>query len=82
VFFGQRRIRRDDQPCRVFKFPSMYVDADKRKDEVATLNLHGGGNDHGMFEIKVTRASCALAASFAAIRSMSFRSCSTPCAGR
>jgi exopolysaccharide biosynthesis polyprenyl glycosylphosphotransferase len=52
VFFRQRRIGRDDQPFRVFKFRSMYVDADERKDEVATLNFHGGGNDHGMFKIR------------------------------
>jgi exopolysaccharide biosynthesis polyprenyl glycosylphosphotransferase len=52
VFFRQRRIGRDDRPFEVFKFRSMYADADSRKDEVATLNFHGGGNDKGMFKIR------------------------------
>jgi lipopolysaccharide/colanic/teichoic acid biosynthesis glycosyltransferase len=52
VFFRQRRVGRDDRPFRVFKFRSMYADADTRKDEVATLNFHGGGNNTGMFKIR------------------------------
>jgi exopolysaccharide biosynthesis polyprenyl glycosylphosphotransferase len=52
VFFRQRRIGRDDRPFQVFKFRSMYADADSRKDEVATLNFHGGGNGSGMFKIR------------------------------
>jgi exopolysaccharide biosynthesis polyprenyl glycosylphosphotransferase len=52
VFFRQRRVGRDDRPFRVFKFRSMYVDADSRKDDVARLNFHGGGNDRGMFKIR------------------------------
>jgi len=52
VFFRQRRIGRDDRAFQVFKFRSMYADADTRKDEVATLNFHGGGNDRGMFKIR------------------------------
>jgi exopolysaccharide biosynthesis polyprenyl glycosylphosphotransferase len=52
VFFRQRRVGRDDRHFRVFKFRSMYVDADSRKDEVARLNFHGGGNDKGMFKIR------------------------------
>jgi exopolysaccharide biosynthesis polyprenyl glycosylphosphotransferase len=52
VFFRQRRVGRDDRPFRVFKFRSMYVDADSRKDDVARLNFHGGGNDSGMFKIR------------------------------
>jgi exopolysaccharide biosynthesis polyprenyl glycosylphosphotransferase len=52
VFFRQRRVGRDDRPFRVFKFRSMHVDADSRKDDVATLNFHGGGNDSGMFKIR------------------------------
>ena len=39
-------------PFEVLKFRSMYVDAHRRKDEVATLNFHGGGNDSGMFKIR------------------------------
>jgi exopolysaccharide biosynthesis polyprenyl glycosylphosphotransferase len=52
VLFRQRRIGRDDRPFKVFKFRSMYADADRRKDEVARLNFHGGGNDSGMFKIR------------------------------
>jgi exopolysaccharide biosynthesis polyprenyl glycosylphosphotransferase len=52
VLFRQRRIGRDDRPFQVFKFRSMYADADRRKDDVAWLNFHGGGNDRGMFKIR------------------------------
>jgi exopolysaccharide biosynthesis polyprenyl glycosylphosphotransferase len=52
VLFRQRRVGRDDRPFQVFKFRSMYVDADSRKDDVARLNFHGGGNDRGMFKIR------------------------------
>jgi exopolysaccharide biosynthesis polyprenyl glycosylphosphotransferase len=52
VFFRQRRVGRDDQPFEVIKFRSMYADADSRKEDVATLNFHGGGNDNGMFKIR------------------------------
>jgi exopolysaccharide biosynthesis polyprenyl glycosylphosphotransferase len=52
VLFRQRRIGRDDRAFQVFKFRSMYRDADSRKDDVARLNFHGGGNDTGMFKIR------------------------------
>jgi exopolysaccharide biosynthesis polyprenyl glycosylphosphotransferase len=52
VLFRQRRIGRDDRPFEVFKFRSMHVDADSRKEDVARLNFHGGGNDSGMFKIR------------------------------
>jgi exopolysaccharide biosynthesis polyprenyl glycosylphosphotransferase len=52
VFFRQRRVGRDDRPFELFKFRSMCDDADDRKDDVAQLNLHGGGNDSGMFKIR------------------------------
>jgi exopolysaccharide biosynthesis polyprenyl glycosylphosphotransferase len=51
VLFRQRRIGRDG-PFHVFKFRSMFADADSRKDDVARLNFHGGGNDRGMFKIR------------------------------
>jgi exopolysaccharide biosynthesis polyprenyl glycosylphosphotransferase len=52
VLFRQRRIGRDDRPFQVFKFRSMRVDADSRKDDVERLNFHGGGNHSGMFKIR------------------------------
>jgi exopolysaccharide biosynthesis polyprenyl glycosylphosphotransferase len=52
ILFRQRRIGKDDRPFEVFKFRSMYIDADARKDEVARLNFHGGSNDSGMFKIR------------------------------
>jgi exopolysaccharide biosynthesis polyprenyl glycosylphosphotransferase len=52
VLFRQRRIGRGDQPFEVFKFRSMHVGSDERKDEVADLNFHGGTNVSGMFKIR------------------------------
>ena len=52
VLFRQRRIGKDDRPFELFKFRSMHVDADARKDAVAELNFHGGMNENGMFKIR------------------------------
>jgi exopolysaccharide biosynthesis polyprenyl glycosylphosphotransferase len=52
VLFRQRRIGKADHPFELFKFRSMYLDADGRKDEVAELNFHGGSNHSGMFKIR------------------------------
>jgi exopolysaccharide biosynthesis polyprenyl glycosylphosphotransferase len=52
VLFRQRRVGRDNRTFELFKFRSMYDGADARKDEVATLNYHGGGVDNGMFKIR------------------------------
>jgi exopolysaccharide biosynthesis polyprenyl glycosylphosphotransferase len=38
VFFRQERIGRDGEPFRIFKFRTMVVDAEERKDELAALN--------------------------------------------
>jgi exopolysaccharide biosynthesis polyprenyl glycosylphosphotransferase len=52
VFFRQRRVGKDERRFEVLKFRSMYVDAERRKAEVAALNYHGGGTSFGMFKIK------------------------------
>jgi exopolysaccharide biosynthesis polyprenyl glycosylphosphotransferase len=52
VLFRQRRIGRLNRPFHVFKFRSMEVDADGRKDEIAGLNFHGGATENGMFKIR------------------------------
>jgi lipopolysaccharide/colanic/teichoic acid biosynthesis glycosyltransferase len=52
ILFRQRRIGRSDRCFRVFKFRSMFVDAECRKSEVARLNFHGGGEQTGMFKIR------------------------------
>jgi exopolysaccharide biosynthesis polyprenyl glycosylphosphotransferase len=55
VFYRQVRVGRDGRTFRIFKFRSMVVDADARKDELRGLNEVG----EGMFKIsddpRVTR---------------------------
>jgi exopolysaccharide biosynthesis polyprenyl glycosylphosphotransferase len=58
VFFRQVRMGEDEQTFRIFKFRTMVVDADSRKDEVAHLNMHRE-DDPRMFKVpedpRVTR---------------------------
>jgi exopolysaccharide biosynthesis polyprenyl glycosylphosphotransferase len=58
VFFRQVRMGEDEQTFRIFKFRTMVVDADSRKDEVAHLNMHRDA-DPRMFKVpsdpRVTR---------------------------
>jgi lipopolysaccharide/colanic/teichoic acid biosynthesis glycosyltransferase len=58
IFFRQVRMGADDRTFRVFKFRTMVNDAEKRKSEVAHLNMHRDG-DSRMFKIpndpRVTR---------------------------
>lgn len=51
VFFRQRRVGKDGRRFELLKFRSMRVDAEQLKEEIADLNAHGGGTDHGMFKI-------------------------------
>jgi exopolysaccharide biosynthesis polyprenyl glycosylphosphotransferase len=52
VFFRQVRMGYGERPFRIFKFRSMYVDADERKHEVAHLNKYlKPGDDPRMFKI-------------------------------
>jgi exopolysaccharide biosynthesis polyprenyl glycosylphosphotransferase len=43
VFFAQVRVGRDGGPFRIYKFRSMYADADARKQEYIELNDLGDG---------------------------------------
>lgn len=52
VLFRQRRVGRNNRRFEVLKFRSMWSDADARKEQVAALNFHGGGNVHGMFKVR------------------------------
>ena len=58
VFFRQVRMGAGDRTFRVYKFRTMVIDAEKRKAEVAHLNMHRN-DDPRMFKIpndpRVTR---------------------------
>jgi exopolysaccharide biosynthesis polyprenyl glycosylphosphotransferase len=51
VFFRQERMGAGGRRFRIYKFRSMYADADERKNEVAHLNIH---NEVGPKMFKVT----------------------------
>ena len=52
VFFRQVRMGAWDQPFRIFKFRTMFVDAERRKDELYHLNQHLlAGEDARMFKV-------------------------------
>jgi exopolysaccharide biosynthesis polyprenyl glycosylphosphotransferase len=42
VFYRQKRVGRSGRPFDFFKFRSMYVDADRRQEELETLNEQEG----------------------------------------
>jgi exopolysaccharide biosynthesis polyprenyl glycosylphosphotransferase len=64
VFFRQRRIGKDGKPFELFKFRSMCLQADERKDEVRSLSFVGGELSAGLFKIRrdprVTRVGAVL----------------------
>ena len=52
AFFRQVRMGRGDRTFRIFKFRTMFVDADERKSEFRNLNMHAqNGGDPRMFKI-------------------------------
>src|SRR5262249_45503105 len=52
VFFRQVRMGFGGRPFRIFKFRTMVADADARKRELASLNMHArGGGDPRMFKV-------------------------------
>jgi exopolysaccharide biosynthesis polyprenyl glycosylphosphotransferase len=52
LFFRQTRVGRDGRRFKLWKFRSMYPDADARKEEFAELNLHDGPPESCMFKIR------------------------------
>ncbi len=65
VFFRQVRMGCGDQTFRIFKFRSMYADAEERKQSVAHLNKHlAAGGDPRMFKVpndpRITRVGVVL----------------------
>jgi len=59
VFFRQMRMGTGSEPFQILKFRTMVVDAEKRKEAVASLNKHVLNGDARMFKIpddpRVTR---------------------------
>jgi exopolysaccharide biosynthesis polyprenyl glycosylphosphotransferase len=57
ALFGQQRVGRNGRPFRMWKFRTMYVDAEQRRDELCAANAHAG--DGVLFKIvrdpRVTR---------------------------
>jgi exopolysaccharide biosynthesis polyprenyl glycosylphosphotransferase len=52
IFFRQVRMGSGDQTFRIFKFRTMFADADQRKSEVVHLNMHAqNGGDPRMFKV-------------------------------
>jgi exopolysaccharide biosynthesis polyprenyl glycosylphosphotransferase len=51
VFFRQVRVGSRSKPFRIFKFRTMYTNAEERKAELASLNKHAHAGDPRMFKI-------------------------------
>jgi exopolysaccharide biosynthesis polyprenyl glycosylphosphotransferase len=49
--FRQQRVGRNGKPFEVLKFRTMIVNAEGRKNEVASMNLHAVGDTPGMFKV-------------------------------
>ena len=51
VFFRQLRMGYGNTPFRMFKFRTMVVNADSRREEVAHLNMHASNGDARMLKV-------------------------------
>ena len=49
--FRQQRVGRNGKPFEVLKFRTMIVNAEGRKNELASMNLHAVGDTPGMFKV-------------------------------
>lgn len=54
-FYTQTRIGKDGKPFKIYKFRSMYLDADKHREELMKQNEGGGANFKMKKDPRITR---------------------------